>query len=90
MMRIRHSRAAEAAGSGSARGPSGRASRLEVTTPARALISQRAARPAQRRQTPGILPGSLPPSRVESLANPATDHLRTRSTPMHPWRRPSS
>ena len=34
-----------------------------------ALIPQSAARPAQRRRTPGILPGSLPPSRVESLAS---------------------
>jgi len=44
----------------------------------------------QRRQTPGILPGSLPPSRVESLANPATERLRSRWAPMYPWRRPSS
>ena len=49
-----------------------------------ALIPQSTARPAQRRPTPGILPGSLPPSRVECLASPATEHLRTRSAPMYP------
>lgn len=83
-MRIRPPPRGRGRGKQFGQGRSGCASRLEVTAPAGALISQRAARPAQRRQTPGILPGSLPPSRVESLPSPATEHLRTPSAPMYP------
>ena len=40
---------------------------------ASALIPQGAARPAQRRRTPGILPGSLPPTGVEPLDSQPSD-----------------
>jgi hypothetical protein len=69
MMRIRHPRAGR--GHGKRFGEGALRARLPPRghRAAGALIPQSAARPAQRRRTPGTLPGSLPPSRVESLAN---------------------